>query len=49
MEKKPSTKFSGALIIFQEVMNLQSLQFDVSDVISANVLNISRLFFGYFR
>ena len=48
MEKKPSTKFSVALIIFQEVMNLQSLQSDVSDVIPTNVLNISRLFFAYF-
>ena len=41
MEKEPSTKFYGVLIIFQEVMKLRTVEgIDVSDVIPANVHNM---------
>ena len=44
MEKEP-WKFCGALIIFHEVMKLQSFKFGVSEVIPAIVHNISPLSF----
>ena len=41
MEKQPSTKFYGVLIIFQEVMKFQSwVELEVNDVIPTNVHNI---------
>ena len=41
MEKEPSTKFYGALIIFQEATKFQSWRgLDVSDVIPTNVDNM---------
>ena len=41
MEKEPSTRFHGVLIIFQEVMKLRSLEgLNVSDVMPANVHNM---------
>ena len=48
MEKEPYTKFCGVLINFNEVMKLQSVDFGVSDIIPANVQNISpQAFFSY--
>ena len=44
MEKEPCTKFCGVLISSREVMKLQSFESGVSDVITANVQNISPLF-----
>ena len=37
MEKKPCIKFCCVLIRFQEVIKLQSFEFSLSDVISANI------------
>ena len=49
MEKKPCRIFFGVLIGFNEVMNLQSFEFNASDVIPTNAQNIPRLvFFSYF-
>ena len=45
MEKELCTKFCGALISSYEVMKLQSFESGVSEVITANVQNISPLFF----
>ena len=36
--------FTSFFIIFREVMNLQSFQFDVSNVIPANIHNSSPFF-----
>ena len=47
MDTEPVTKFCGVLIRFREVIKLQS--FELSDVIPANVQNISVLvFFAFF-
>ena len=43
--KGPCTKFCGILISSHEVVKLQSFESGVSDVIPANVQNISALFF----
>ena len=43
MEEKTCAKFGGVLITFHEVVKLQSFEFGVSDVIPANVQNISPL------
>ena len=49
MEKKSCTKFCGVLVRFHEIIELQSFEFSVSDVISTNVQNISSLvFFAFF-
>ena len=49
MEKEPCTKFCGVLFRFHEVIKLQSFEFGLSDVITANVQNISPLvFFAFF-
>ena len=48
IEKEPSTKFCVVLISFKEVMKLQSFEFDASDVIPANALNILPTFFHIF-
>ena len=45
MEKEPCTKFYGVLISSHEVMKLESFQSSASDVVSANVQNISALVF----
>ena len=48
MEKEPCTKFLGVLISFHEIMKLQSSESDVSDIVPANIQNISFLvFFAY--
>ena len=46
--EKIFTNFCGALVIFHEVMNLECLQLDVSEVILVNFLNISCLIFWIF-
>ena len=43
MEKELCTKFCGVLIVFHEVMELQSFESGVSDVMPANVQGISAL------
>ena len=43
MEEKTCAKFGGVLITFHEVVKLQGFEFGVSDVILANVQNISPL------
>ena len=48
MEKESCTNFCGALISSQEIMKLQNFESDVSDVIPANVQNISSLTFTQF-
>ena len=49
MDKEPCTKCCGIWISFHEVMNLQNFQFDVNEVIPANIQNIPLLgFFAYF-
>ena len=49
MEKESCTKFCGVLAGFHEVIKLQSFEFSVSDVIPANVQNISpRVFLAFF-
>ena len=45
LEKEPCRKFCGVLINSHEIMELQSFEFGVSDVILSNVQNISSLFF----
>ena len=45
MKKEPCTKFHGLQIRIHEVIELQSFKFSVSDVIPANVQNISPLVF----
>ena len=47
MDKAPCTKFYGVLIRFLKVIKL-SFEFNVSDVIPANVQNISPVFFFFF-
>ena len=37
MEKGPYTKFCGVLISFNEFLKLKTFEYDVSDVIHANV------------
>ena len=46
IEKEPSTKICGVLIIFHEV--IQSFEFDVSDVISVNLHNFTPTFLHIF-
>ena len=41
MVNEPCTKFCGVLISFNEVIKLQSFEFDASDVIPANAQIIS--------
>ena len=48
MQEKTCTKCCGVLISFHEVMKLQSLEFGLSDVIPANIQNISSLVFFSF-
>ena len=49
MEKEPCAKFCGVLISLNKVMKLQSFEFDTSDVIRANIQNISpQAFFHIF-
>ena len=49
MEKESCTKICGVLVRFHEIIKLQSFEFSVSDVIPANVENISFLvFFAFF-
>ena len=45
MEKEPCTRFCSVLVRFDEVIKLQSFEFSVSDIIPANVQNISPLVF----
>ena len=44
MKRETSTKFCGVLISLHEVMKLQNFEFDVSDAIPADVLDISPFF-----
>ena len=46
--KKKLVQCCGVLISFHEVMKLQSLEFGLSDVIPANIQNISSLVFFSF-
>ena len=46
--KKKLVQGCGVLISFHEVMKLQSLEFGLSDVIPANIQNISSLVFFSF-
>ena len=49
MKKEPCANFRGVLMRFHEVIKLQSLEFDVSDVIPKITQKISPLvFFEYF-
>ena len=49
IEKEPFT-FFGFLIIFHEVMSLESFIFDLSDIIPVNVQNMwALLFWIYFN
>ena len=48
MEKESCTKFCVILVIFHEVIKLQSSVFNVSDVIPGKVQNISPLVFFAF-
>ena len=49
MEKEPCTKFFGVLIRFNKVIQLLGFEFSVSDVLPANVQNMSRpAFFAFF-
>ena len=48
MEKESYTKFCNVLVRFNKVIKLQSFEFSVSDVIPANLRNISPLFSLYF-
>ena len=49
MKKEPCANFRGVLMRFHEVIKLQSLEFDVSDVIPMNSQNLSPLvFFAFF-
>ena len=41
MEKEPSKKFWGLLFLFHEIRKLENVEFNVNDVIPANVHNIS--------
>ena len=41
MEKEPSANFWGVLIIFHEVIKIQSVEFDVSDIVPANEYSIA--------
>ena len=43
MEKEPCAKFCGILVRFHEVIKFKKIDFGVSDVIPANVQNISPL------
>ena len=45
MEKEPATWFYDVLIIFHEVMEIQSFELDFSDIIHTNVHNLSYLIF----
>ena len=45
MEEEPCTKFCGVVVKFHEVIKLQGFKLSESDVISANVQNISPLVF----
>ena len=45
IKREPCTNFCGVLISFHEFMKLQSFEFGVTDVIPANVQNISLLVF----
>ena len=45
MEEEPCTKFCGVVVKFHEVIKLQGFKLGESDVISANVQNISPLVF----
>ena len=45
MEKEPCTRFCSVLVRFDEVIKLQSFEFSISDIIPANVQNISALVF----
>ena len=49
IEKESCTKFCGILVRFHEIIKLQSFEFSLSDVIPANIQNISSLvFFAFF-
>ena len=49
MDKEPCTTFCGALISSHEVIRLQGFESSLTDVIPANVQNISALsFFAHF-
>ena len=46
MEKGRSTIFRGILTIFLEVMNLQTFEFNIIEIITANIHNIqTQVFF----
>ena len=48
-EKEPCTKFHGVFVRFDEVIKLQAAEFSESDIITADVQNISSLiFFSFF-
>ena len=49
IEKELSTKYCGVLIIFHEVMKLQTFELDATDVMPANLHNLSPVFLRIFK